>query len=187
MLDTLFEVLHVVDFWLTLIFAHKITSINATFLCAQALSFIIGWLLVLWFGLVYLTFIVWNISFQVRRLNLLIVIMWQKMVNGGRVNNWICVNFSRNVQDSVARGFCYELAQMCQISGMVFDLNISFGHLLPISFWTSILFISKHWILCFYTGLCSWAIAGSCQWSSWACRKGFEKSIPWSNEQAPAP
>ncbi|XP_043807969.1 protein argonaute 1B isoform X2 [Manihot esculenta] len=45
----------------------------------------------------------------------------QKMVNGGTVNNWICVNFSRNVQDSVARGFCYELAQMCHISGMAFN------------------------------------------------------------------
>ncbi|RWW68637.1 hypothetical protein BHE74_00023827 [Ensete ventricosum] len=40
------------------------------------------------------------------------------MVNGGRVSNWTCINFARNVQESVARGFCYELAQMCQISGM---------------------------------------------------------------------
>ncbi|PSR96508.1 Protein argonaute 1B like [Actinidia chinensis var. chinensis] len=46
--------------------------------------------------------------------------MNKKMVNGGTVNNWICINFSRNVQDSVARGFCVELAQMCVISGMVF-------------------------------------------------------------------
>lgn len=35
------------------------------------------------------------------------------------MNNWMCINFSRNVQESVARGFCYELAQMCYISGMV--------------------------------------------------------------------
>lgn len=41
------------------------------------------------------------------------------MVNGGTVNNWICVNFSRSVQDSVARSFCQELAQMCMTSGMV--------------------------------------------------------------------
>jgi hypothetical protein len=41
------------------------------------------------------------------------------MVNGGRVSNWACINFSRNVQDSAARGFCHELAVMCQISGMV--------------------------------------------------------------------
>lgn len=48
-----------------------------------------------------------------------VIFLLQKMVNGGTVNNWICINFSRNVQDSVARGFCYELAQMCYISGMV--------------------------------------------------------------------
>ncbi|KAK2664613.1 hypothetical protein Ddye_003187 [Dipteronia dyeriana] len=47
--------------------------------------------------------------------------MNKKMVNGGTVTNWICINFSRNVQDSVARGFCYELAQMCFISGMAFN------------------------------------------------------------------
>ncbi|CAL9112553.1 unnamed protein product [Musa textilis] len=46
--------------------------------------------------------------------------MNKKMVNGGRVNNWTCINFARNVQESVARGFCHELAQMCQISGMEF-------------------------------------------------------------------
>nr|QDM36924.1 argonaute 1b [Nicotiana benthamiana] len=49
--------------------------------------------------------------------------MNKKMVNGGTVNNWICINFSRNVQDSVAHGFCSELAQMCQISGMNFNPN----------------------------------------------------------------
>ncbi|CAI8593366.1 unnamed protein product [Vicia faba] len=47
--------------------------------------------------------------------------MNKKMVNGGTVSNWFCVNFSRNVQDSVARGFCHELAQMCCISGMAFN------------------------------------------------------------------
>ncbi|CAN0891403.1 Protein argonaute 1 [Linum grandiflorum] len=47
--------------------------------------------------------------------------MNKKMVNGGTVNNWICINFSRQVQDSMARGFCFELAQMCQISGMQFN------------------------------------------------------------------
>lgn len=46
-------------------------------------------------------------------------ILIQKMVNGGRVQNWICISFARNVQESVARGFCHELAQMCQTSGMV--------------------------------------------------------------------
>uniref|UniRef100_A0A0C9RNK0 TSA: Wollemia nobilis Ref_Wollemi_Transcript_8228_3832 transcribed RNA sequence n=1 Tax=Wollemia nobilis TaxID=56998 RepID=A0A0C9RNK0_9CONI len=47
--------------------------------------------------------------------------MNKKMVNGGTVNHWACVNFSRSVQESVARGFCQELAQMCQISGMIFN------------------------------------------------------------------
>ncbi|GJW33250.1 hypothetical protein Tco_0053282, partial [Tanacetum coccineum] len=43
----------------------------------------------------------------------------QKMVNGGRVASWMCINFARNVQDNTARTFCHELAQMCNISGMV--------------------------------------------------------------------
>ncbi|KAF8407508.1 hypothetical protein HHK36_006642 [Tetracentron sinense] len=43
------------------------------------------------------------------------------MVNGGTVNSWICLNFSRNVQDNLAKGFCYELAEMCHISGMAFN------------------------------------------------------------------
>ncbi|XP_044477093.1 protein argonaute 1-like isoform X2 [Mangifera indica] len=47
--------------------------------------------------------------------------MNKKMVNGGTVNHWLCINFSRSVQDQVARGFCYELAQMCYISGMAFE------------------------------------------------------------------
>ncbi|XP_077246982.1 protein argonaute 1A-like [Tasmannia lanceolata] len=46
--------------------------------------------------------------------------MNKKMVNGGTVNSWMCINFSRNVQENVARGFCQELAQMCHISGMQF-------------------------------------------------------------------
>ncbi|KAL3716352.1 hypothetical protein ACJRO7_008022 [Eucalyptus globulus] len=47
--------------------------------------------------------------------------MNKKMVNGGTVNNWFCINFSRNVQDTVARDFCHELAHMCYISGMAFN------------------------------------------------------------------
>ncbi|KAL9266760.1 argonaute 1-like protein, partial [Drosera capensis] len=47
--------------------------------------------------------------------------MNKKMVDGGTVNNWICINFSRNVQDIQAYTFCAELAQMCYISGMVFS------------------------------------------------------------------
>lgn len=50
----------------------------------------------------------------------------QKMINGMTVNRWACINFSRSVQESVARGFCSELAQMCQVSGMViFGLILS--------------------------------------------------------------
>ncbi|XP_062027323.1 protein argonaute 1-like isoform X2 [Rosa rugosa] len=47
--------------------------------------------------------------------------MNKKMVNGGNVSNWICINFSHNVQESVAKRFCFELAQMCRISGMAFN------------------------------------------------------------------
>ncbi|XP_024534515.1 protein argonaute PNH1 [Selaginella moellendorffii] len=46
--------------------------------------------------------------------------MNKKMVNGGSVNYWACINFSRGVQDSIAHDFCAELALMCQISGMAF-------------------------------------------------------------------
>uniref|UniRef100_A0ACD5W5V3 Uncharacterized protein n=1 Tax=Avena sativa TaxID=4498 RepID=A0ACD5W5V3_AVESA len=49
--------------------------------------------------------------------------MNKKMINGGRVRSWLCVNFARNVQDSVATGFCRELARMCQSSGMDFALE----------------------------------------------------------------
>ncbi|GLT99539.1 hypothetical protein SLE2022_169740 [Rubroshorea leprosula] len=45
----------------------------------------------------------------------------KKMINGMTVSRWACINFSRNVQENVARGFCNELAQTCQISGMEFN------------------------------------------------------------------
>lgn len=44
----------------------------------------------------------------------------KKMVDGGRVNYWACINFSR-VQENFAGRFCQELAEMCQISGMEFN------------------------------------------------------------------
>uniref|UniRef100_A0A1D1Z031 Protein argonaute 10 n=2 Tax=Magnoliopsida TaxID=3398 RepID=A0A1D1Z031_9ARAE len=47
--------------------------------------------------------------------------MNKKMINGSTVNQWACINFSRSVQESIARGFCNELAQMCQVSGMDFN------------------------------------------------------------------
>ncbi|CAM6009780.1 unnamed protein product [Sphagnum balticum] len=46
--------------------------------------------------------------------------MNKKMVNGGVVNHWACLNFSRSVQENVASAFCAELAHMCQTSGMAF-------------------------------------------------------------------
>ncbi|VAI81912.1 unnamed protein product [Triticum turgidum subsp. durum] len=49
--------------------------------------------------------------------------MNKKMVNGARVRSWLCVNFARNVQESMATGFCRELARMCQASGMDFALE----------------------------------------------------------------
>lgn len=49
------------------------------------------------------------------------------MVDGGIVNNWMCVNFARNVQDNLASGFCSELAQMCTISGMVYTTSPLFA------------------------------------------------------------
>ena len=53
--------------------------------------------------------------------------MVQKMINGMAVSRWACINFSWSVQDSVARTFCNELAQMCRVSGMVvFDLFLFF-------------------------------------------------------------
>ncbi|XP_020207885.1 protein argonaute 10 isoform X2 [Cajanus cajan] len=47
--------------------------------------------------------------------------MNKKMINGMTVSRWACINFSRSVQDSVARTFCNELSQMCQVSGMEFN------------------------------------------------------------------
>ncbi|KAL0903812.1 hypothetical protein M5K25_025865 [Dendrobium thyrsiflorum] len=47
--------------------------------------------------------------------------MNKKVINGCIVSNWACINFSRSVQESTAYGFCQELAQMCQVSGMEFN------------------------------------------------------------------
>lgn len=45
----------------------------------------------------------------------------KKVINGCKVSHWACINFSRSVPENTARGFCQELAQMCQISGMEFN------------------------------------------------------------------
>ncbi|CAD5188298.1 unnamed protein product [Musa acuminata subsp. malaccensis] len=47
--------------------------------------------------------------------------MNKKVINGCTINHWACINFSRGVQENTAFGFCQELAQMCQISGMKFN------------------------------------------------------------------
>ncbi|KAI4335791.1 hypothetical protein L6164_014401 [Bauhinia variegata] len=47
--------------------------------------------------------------------------MNKKVINGSTVKYWACINFSRSVQESTARGFCQQLVQMCQISGMDFS------------------------------------------------------------------
>ncbi|KAL7189604.1 hypothetical protein ACSBR1_039284 [Camellia fascicularis] len=49
--------------------------------------------------------------------------MNKKVINGGTVNYWACINFSRSVQESAVRGFCHQLAQMCQGSGMEFNFE----------------------------------------------------------------
>ncbi|XAR66951.1 hypothetical protein NMG60_11013346 [Bertholletia excelsa] len=45
----------------------------------------------------------------------------KKVVNGSTVNYWACINFSRSVQESIACGFCQQLVQTCQGSGMEFN------------------------------------------------------------------
>ncbi|EOY30932.1 Stabilizer of iron transporter SufD / Polynucleotidyl transferase isoform 3, partial [Theobroma cacao] len=47
--------------------------------------------------------------------------MNKKVINGSTVRYWACINFSRSVQESTAHGFCQELVQMCQVSGMEFN------------------------------------------------------------------
>ena len=42
----------------------------------------------------------------------------QKMINGGIIDNWACVSFSRMRPEEVYR-FCCDLIQMCNATGMV--------------------------------------------------------------------
>lgn len=44
----------------------------------------------------------------------------KKMVNGGRVDYWTCINFSR-VDPRRAHQFCQDLANMCESKGIVFN------------------------------------------------------------------
>ncbi|KAK6258815.1 hypothetical protein SCA6_013289 [Theobroma cacao] len=43
----------------------------------------------------------------------------KKMVNGGEVDNWTCVNFSSNYAN-ISNDFCTRLVEMCNNKGMVF-------------------------------------------------------------------
>ncbi|XP_057955824.1 protein argonaute 5-like [Malania oleifera] len=47
----------------------------------------------------------------------------KKMVNGGTVHFWGCINFSSRLGQDVAFQFCQELVNMCVSKGMVFSPN----------------------------------------------------------------
>ncbi|XP_062158569.1 protein argonaute 5-like isoform X2 [Alnus glutinosa] len=47
----------------------------------------------------------------------------KRMINGGRVEFWTCVNFSRQVNRDLAFEFCDQLIDMCNSKGMVFNPN----------------------------------------------------------------
>ncbi|KAL5075699.1 hypothetical protein RYX36_014683 [Vicia faba] len=47
--------------------------------------------------------------------------MNKKFINGSTVRYWSCINFSRSVQESTARGFCQQLVQKYRILGMEFS------------------------------------------------------------------
>ncbi|XP_045087221.1 protein argonaute 1B-like [Aegilops tauschii subsp. strangulata] len=44
----------------------------------------------------------------------------KKMVDGGAVNTWTCINFASDIMRAAAVAFCDELAVMCLVSGMNF-------------------------------------------------------------------
>nr|POE96118.1 protein argonaute 5 [Quercus suber] len=48
---------------------------------------------------------------------------WQKMVNGGRVSYWTCVNFSTRVNKDFPFQFCDKLVNMCNRKGLDFNLD----------------------------------------------------------------
>ncbi|KAL2328527.1 hypothetical protein Fmac_021954 [Flemingia macrophylla] len=53
----------------------------------------------------------------------------KKMINGGNVQYWSCLNLSRKTGDDLSYEFCYRLVQMCREKGMQFNPE----PLLPIS------------------------------------------------------
>lgn len=130
---------------------------------------------------------------------------FQKMVNGGVVNFWACLNFSRGVQDHVVNRFCNELALMCQTSGMVSSLV----HLLwslsqwigcessfkicAVSGWYSVLLncCSRNHIwtpVCWtvgVAGLSNWANCPSSECATWAFRQSAVQRV-WECEKEDA-
>lgn len=47
----------------------------------------------------------------------------KKMVNGGTLEHWTCVNFSSRVRQDLVHRFCEELVGMCASKGMSFNPN----------------------------------------------------------------
>jgi hypothetical protein len=50
-------------------------------------------------------------------------VMSIRIVNGGSMRRWACINFSQYVIAGIAPQLCNELIEMCQTSGMVFEMN----------------------------------------------------------------
>jgi hypothetical protein len=50
--------------------------------------------------------------------SLICVFSPQKMINGGTIDHWACLSFSRMRPEEVYR-FCVDLIQMCNATGMV--------------------------------------------------------------------
>ncbi len=49
--------------------------------------------------------------------------MNKRMVNGGSVRHWACINFSQYVTAEIAPQLCNELIEICRTSGMIFEMN----------------------------------------------------------------
>ncbi|CAK7332085.1 unnamed protein product [Dovyalis caffra] len=45
----------------------------------------------------------------------------KKMVNGGRIDSWTCVNFSTRLHRDLPPEFCWQLMEMCKSKGMEFN------------------------------------------------------------------
>ncbi len=49
--------------------------------------------------------------------------MHKKVVHGGSVRLWVCINFSPYITATIAPRLCNELIEICRTSGMVFEMN----------------------------------------------------------------